>query len=282
MGSSTAARTDVGKVRDQNEDRYIAREERGTLLLAVADGVGGSAGGEVAANAAIVELADRFFAAPDDRAISDRLADAVREANSAVLRAATSSGNGEAASTLVAAAMRGGRLIVANLGDSRAYLVRDAVARQLTDDHHGEVASSITRFVGDPRGVQPDVFVEDLRAGDRLVLCSDGLTRYVTSEEIASRATGADLQAAANALVELALARGGEDNVTVVLHHASRARAPRPVRGLVAIALLALLAIAIAVAQLAGVPTVAPTAAPSLPPSASPAPSLSATPPASP
>ena len=201
----------MGRVREGNEDRYVVREERGLLLLAVADGVGGAPGGEIAADAAVHELASRFFGGADGRAVADRLADVMRDANTAVLASTTSAGVPGAATTLVAAVVQGARVVIANLGDSRAYLVREGVARQLTDDHNGPFPGGITRFVGDPRGVQPDVFVEELRAADRLVLCSDGLTRHVKPEEIA-RATDVD------ALVAMANARGGEDNITVIVH----------------------------------------------------------------
>src|SRR5581483_3008880 len=106
----TIARSDAGRVRDGNEE-----------------------GGEIAAGAAVAELALRFFAAPRDRALEDRLADAIRDANTAVLRAAESSGNRHAAATLVAAVLRRDHLVIANLGDSRAYLVRDGAPRQLTE-----------------------------------------------------------------------------------------------------------------------------------------------------
>jgi protein phosphatase len=269
-------------VREGNEDRFLVREQRGTLLLAVADGVGGSSGGEVAADAALNELGTRFFAASADRAPSDALAEAIREANAAVLRTAESSGQRDAASTLVALAIRGGEATVANLGDSRAYLVRDGECRQLTQDHSGAMAHAITRFVGDPRGVQPDVFVETLRDGDRLLLCSDGLTRHVTSEEIARTVARDDPQVAADALVDLANARGGQDNVTVVLHAPATRRAlvPLPGGGAVALALFVLLLLvtvggtfAVLIASRPAttpIPSAAPTAEPSPTPTATP------------
>jgi len=220
---ATGARTDTGRVRDGNEDRYLVREERGVTLLAVADGVGGSSGGEVAADAALVKLGLRFFGAPPDRATSDALAEAMRDANAAVLRAASASGHHDAATTIVAAAVRADQAIIANLGDSRAYLIRDGASRQLTEDHSGEMAHAITRFAGDVRGIQPDIYVESLRPTDRLLLCSDGLTRHVTPEEIAKAASGEDVRVAANALVDLANARGGQDNITVLVHAPTRA-----------------------------------------------------------
>lgn len=222
------------------------REERGTVLLAVADGVGGSSGGDVAADAAIAELGARFFRSAADRPQTEALADAMRDANEAVLRAAASAERVDAASTLVAAAVHGSAAAIANLGDSRAYLVRDGTCRQLTTDHSGVLPNAITRFVGDRRGVLPDVFVEALRRGDRLVLCSDGLVRHVTPEEIAAAAAKPP-QLAADALVALANERGGEDNITLVLYEVTaRALLPFPsARSLVFAILAALVTIVV-------------------------------------
>jgi protein phosphatase len=285
-------------VRESNEDRYLVREEREITLLAVADGVGGSSGGEIAADAALAELGTRFFAAPADRATSDALAEAMRDANAAVLRAAGTSGHRDAATTIVAAAVRAGEAIVANLGDSRAYLIRDGVCRQLTEDHSGAMEHAITRFAGDPRGIQPDIYVEGLRPDDRLLLCSDGLTRHVTPEEIAKAASGEDVRVAANTLVDLANARGGQDNVTVVLHAPGRpatvARTAGRAVAFAVFALLILVTIGGAIAVLYAVSTVpppasarpspvtSPTATESVSPSPSPSPSESPTPSPSP
>ena len=268
------------------------RESQGTVLLAVADGVGGGPGGEIAADAAVQELADRFFAGTAGT-IEERLADAFREANTAVLRAADASGKPQAASTLVAVAVRGGRAVIANLGDSRAYLVRGGAARQLTKDHSGDIAHGITRFVGDPRGVQPDVFVEDLVMGDRLLLCSDGLTRHVRDEEIAATLVGAlrmatpstskrlpPLDAAVDTLVGLANSRGGEDNITVALYAAEdrgRLIPPRRTVGLWIFIALVLLVVAGTIALLASLAPYAPQTGPSASPSTSSSPTASPT-----
>jgi len=256
------------------------REAGGTVLLAVADGVGGGPGGEIAADAAVNELAKRFFAAPSAQPISERLGDAIREANTAVLRAAEAEAKPSMASTLVVAAVRGDEAVIGNLGDSRAYVVRDGESRQLTVDHSGAQAHGITRFVGDPRGVQADVFVERLASGDRLVLCSDGLTRHVDPTEIAGAlAAGAGtLDQAAEQLVALANARGGEDNVTVVLYAAGGARPGR--RGL-ALGLFVALIVFVVAGTLAVLASVAPSApAPTEVPAASPTAGASPTPPA--
>lgn len=277
---ATGVRTDTGRVREGNEDRYVVREERGITLLAVADGVGGSSGGEIAADAALVELGTRFFAAAEDRATSDALAEAMRDANAAVLKAAGASGHRDAATTIVAAAVRSSEAIVANLGDSRAYLIRDGVCRQLTEDHSGAMEHAITRFAGDPRGIQPDIFVESLRPDDRVLLCSDGLTRHVTPEEIARAASGEDVRTAANALVDLANARGGQDNITVLLHAPGEAATVGRTAGRVAafalFALLILVTVGGAIAVLYAAGTAPPSGTAS--PSASPSPTASPTP----
>lgn len=263
--ADVGAVTDRGRVREDNQDRYLTMRAGGVTLLAVADGVGGEAGGDVASAAAVEALASSFeFTARDAPAA---LASAIRMANDAVLRATSESGQSTAASTLVAATVRGRQLAVANLGDSRAYLVRGRAATQITADHSGELPNSITRFVGDPRGVAPDVFIEIVRARDRVVLCSDGLTRHVAPEEIAALAGGPP-DRAARALVDLANERGGQDNVTVVVY-ATPLLVARNVATLVLAALVALVLAGAILAVLAGagIP-VAPSPSPT--PSASP------------
>jgi len=291
---ATGVKTDTGRVREGNEDRYLVREERDITLLAVADGVGGSSGGEIAADAALAELGIRFFGAPADQPTSDALAEAMRDANAAVLRAAASSGHRDAATTIVAAVVRENEAIIANLGDSRAYLIRDGTCRQLTADHSGDMEHAITRFAGDPRGIQPDIFVESLRPNDRLLLCSDGLTRHVKPEEIASAASDGDVRLAASALVDLANARGGQDNVTVLLHAPSQRATVAGTAGravaFAVFALLILVTVGGAIAVLFAVSSAPPpasaqpsvSASPTPTESASPSPSASPTPTASP
>lgn len=268
-----AARTDRGLVRERNEDRWLARRYGDTTLIAVADGVGGEAGGEVASTAAIEGLESSFRPPSFRESARSSLAAAVQRANEAVLRASTDEHFPRAATTLVAAAIRGREAAVANLGDSRAYVIRGGVIRQITSDHSGDRASSITRFVGDARGVQPDIFVETLQPADRVVLCSDGLTRHVTDDEIAA-AMSDEPGRAADGLVALARDRGGEDNVTVVVYAPRRPAVSRALAGTLILALLLLIAVAGALGALVATPL--PTA-----PVASPAPTATASPPAS-
>ncbi len=286
--ADVAARTDPGLVRERNEDRWLARDYAGVTLIAVADGVGGEAGGDVASTAAIEALA-RTFSPPSFReSARSALGDAVQQANAAVLEASTDERLRRAATTLVAAAIRGREAAVANLGDSRAYLIRGGTIRQLTTDHSGDTASSITRFLGDPRGVQPDIFVETLQPADRLVLCSDGLTRHVSDAEVAS-AMSDDPDRAADALVALARSRGGEDNITVIVYAARRPAVSRALAGTLILALLIAVAIAGAIGALLATPaggpapaSASPSASASESPSPSPSPSVAPTPGASP
>jgi PPM family protein phosphatase len=237
-----AAVTDRGHVREDNQDRYLISRSSDTTLFAVADGVGGGEGGEVASAAAVDALAGGFESAAAD--VPRALAAAMRSANDAVVRVTNERGHDMAASTLVAAAVRGRILAVANLGDSRAYLVRDRRARQITSDHSGPLANSITRFVGDPRGADPDVFVETLHGRDRVVLCSDGLTKLVEPDEIAATAGGRPPESAARALVDLANERGGIDNVTVVVYESPRVTLSRRALFVSAVAVGLLLGVA--------------------------------------
>src|SRR5919199_1198154 len=169
------AATHVGKVRDHNEDRSLVERRQEQLVVAVADGVGGVRGGDVASEAALAELAKVYFERGGNDVANDLVA-AMKAANTAVLGAAEERGLKGASTTLVAAAIKGRRVAIGNLGDSRAYVLHNGSLRQVTKDHTGSVNRSITRFAGDPRGANPDVFVERLRPGDRLLLCSDGVT----------------------------------------------------------------------------------------------------------
>src|SRR5439155_9339835 len=120
---------------EMNEVRFLGGVERGGRLLAVAAGVGGEPGGGLASSAAIEALSIRFFGASAEISRADALAAAMRDANDAVLGAAGGSGQKGAASTLVAAAVSGDDAVVGNLGDSRAYLVRDSTIQRITADH---------------------------------------------------------------------------------------------------------------------------------------------------
>jgi len=227
--------TDVGRVRANNQDNFLVAER----LFAVADGMGGHAGGEVASLTAIDALRSSFEHEPDGTA--DALADAVRRANEAVWEQAHGRrelrGMGTTI-TAVALVNEDGEdvLTIVNVGDSRAYLFRDGSLDQLTDDHSvsevlrraGRLSSDeaathpqrhmLTRVLGEKADVEVDCFRITPYQGDRLTLASDGLFNEVADEDIASiLRTHDDPTEAAEKLVESALANGGRDNVTVVV-----------------------------------------------------------------
>jgi PPM family protein phosphatase len=236
MRLSSFAGTDVGRARSGNEDSYFC----GRTVFAVADGLGGHQGGEVASAAAVEPLAaldGREFAEPDEAA--EALAAAIQEANSAIMdRAAGDPDLWGMGTTVTAAALAADHhLQLAHVGDSRAYLLRDGSLEQLTTDHtvvaelvrrgrltpeqaaiHPE-RSILTRAVGlDPRIPVDTPDPVELRPGDQVLLCSDGLTEAVDHDRIGEllSATG-DGDAACRSLIDAANAAGGPDNITVVL-----------------------------------------------------------------
>ena len=235
MRLSTFAGTDVGRTRSGNEDSYFC----GRTVFAVADGLGGHQGGEVASAAAVEPLADldgRDFATPAEAA--EALAGAIAEANSAILeRAAADPSLWGMGTTVTAAAVAGDLLQLAHVGDSRAYLLRDGTLDQRTTDHTvvGELVrrgrltpaqaaihperSILTRAVGlDPRIPVDTPDPIDLHPGDQVLLCSDGLTEAVRDPQITEiLSTQPDGNAACTALIDAANNAGGPDNITVVL-----------------------------------------------------------------
>lgn len=205
-------RTEVGHVRQRNEDALLARPERG--VLAVADGLGGHPAGDVASLTAISSL----DAAPLSGESSEQdLRAATGSAHEAVLAAAREEpGRTDMGTTLVLAAVREGAARVLHVGDSRAYLLDPQGAlRPLTQDHG--VNGYLSQALGLDRAVEPDVVDVECPAGSRLLLCTDGLTNMVDDAAIAGLLGRGDEKAACDALVEAALANGGVDNVTVVV-----------------------------------------------------------------
>jgi len=226
--------TDVGRVRKVNQDLPLEAPN----LYAVADGMGGHVGGEVAAQVAVDALLRGFSREPTKIGLRDAFA----LANSAVWQ--ESQENSELrgmGTTLTALALVGGEdgrdmLALANVGDSRAYLFSEDQIVQITADHslaeermrHGEMTEAeaavhpqrhiLTRALGVASHVEADMWELRLRTGDRLVLCSDGLSNEITREELAGvLATVPEPDEAAHHLVEIANDHGGSDNITVVV-----------------------------------------------------------------
>lgn len=235
-----AAVTDIGCERTNNEDSYGYDSERN--LYVVCDGMGGRAAGEVASSLAVRTLIEAFDAASSgsgavEVATEDRLHAAIVEANRLVYETAANDAMLQTmGTTLVCVCLEGNRAVVGNVGDSRAYLIRNGVCVQITMDHSlvqeamraGQmtaelaalpgVQSMITRAIGVTASVELDLFAAQLAARDSLLLTSDGLTRYVTADEIgATVSQDANLGDLCRALIETAKQRGGADNITCIL-----------------------------------------------------------------
>ncbi|HUH07976.1 MAG TPA: Stp1/IreP family PP2C-type Ser/Thr phosphatase [Egibacteraceae bacterium] len=241
---SAGALTDTGRVREQNEDNLFS----GSSVFAVADGMGGHQAGEIASEMALQPIADLDGRDFVDQAEATRaLAEAIRQANRSVIDKAASDPSFQGmGTTLTAVLLRDGKLHVGHVGDSRAYLLRYGERiNQLTTDHtlveqlvqegrlsRDQVAthpqrSVITRAIG----VEPRIEVDtlppiELQAGDVVLLCSDGLSGLVSDERIASiLRTHTQAADACRALVDAANARGGHDNISVVVVRADGDRA---------------------------------------------------------
>ncbi len=246
--------TDVGLVREFNEDSLLAltlERVRASVhetisLLAVADGIGGHAAGDLASSLAVDTLAARMVTQLLTQHLTDHgetttehtrewLATAVQAANAAILAHRHSIGN-NMGTTLVAAVVLGNVVHVANVGDSRAYLLNDKGIRQITTDHSlvGRLISLghidqrearihpqrnvIYRTLGDTPDVEVDHFTEYISAGDRLLLCSDGLNAKLEDHEIWEMVMrSVSPQDACERLVQAANERGGEDNISVII-----------------------------------------------------------------
>lgn len=223
--------SDAGRLRPNNEDYWGASPD--SKAFAVADGVGGRRNGDVASRTAVetfLSAVVRGGAEPESL-----LRAAVAEANAALTWSAPPQpGGGDMATTLVGALIQGEQLFVANVGDSRAYLVRAGQLQQLTRDHSSaqdeeearidpsdpraqRYASVITRALGKGAPSEPDLFTVALAPGDRVILCSDGLTRQVEDDQIRRLASRGSARKAVQDLVERANTAGGKDNVTVVI-----------------------------------------------------------------
>ena len=230
-GAITAfgSRTDVGCVRDHNEDSLVVTPP----LFVVADGMGGHAAGEVASEIATTVLAEKAPKTPD----AEALGRAVEDANLEIIAAAEDGRGREGmGTTCTAAILQEERLVIAQVGDSRAYLLHQGKLQQLTRDHSlvammveaGQLTpeearihprrSVITRALGTDPSTKPDLYEIDVEAGDRLLLCSDGLYGMVEDPDIQAIMTRtADPQRCASQLVNEAIAAGGNDNVTVIV-----------------------------------------------------------------
>jgi len=239
--------TDIGIGRDHQEDcighaslyehsiYFPLAQQKGNLYV-LADGAGGHEAGDMASEMA-VHGALTFFYRQTDTEVEESLIEAVHQASYQIGHYAADAGI-SARATLVCAAIRGNELYVANVGDSRAYLIRNGQATQLSEDHtlvaqwmrEGQITieqakehsyrNVVTQALGGTEEVQPSVHWEEILPGDGIVLCSDGLHGLVSDSTIArivSRVT--DPQIACEELVDLANATGGPDNISTIVIH---------------------------------------------------------------
>jgi serine/threonine protein phosphatase PrpC len=242
----SAARTDVGMRREHNEDSFLVNDDLG--LYVVCDGMGGHAGGETASRLAVQTIERELISArlrEDDpfstqaqlaeSPLADALREAVEGACAAVFR--TSRKHPELAgmgTTCTCLLLHREHAFVGHVGDSRAYLVRKGEIWQLSEDHslvneqvraglltpdearHSRLKNIITRSVGFEEDVLVDIVGVATEPGDRFMLCSDGLSNLLENGEIRDVLEGMEVSEAPRTLVEMANARGGDDNITVV------------------------------------------------------------------
>ena len=230
LGDSVG-KTDPGRVRRRNEDAFVVDPP----LFAVADGMGGAQAGEVASR--LAAAAFREYREADELAPEERVQAIIKEANRRIYdRARADSQVSGMGTTVTAALLTDGRVVIGHVGDSRAYRIRDGRLEQLTEDHSlvadlmrsGRLTpeeaeghpqrSVITRALGTDPDVDVDTLVIEAEAGDLFLLCSDGLSTMVSDAKVLETVERAgSLDDAARNLVRAANSGGGEDNVTVVL-----------------------------------------------------------------
>lgn len=242
-----AALSDVGIKRSHNEDSFLVSEPLG--LFVVADGMGGHAGGETASRVSVTTIAEEIeavraknpelFTSPhplDGAPLAEVIRDALEAACGAVYEAARASQGLEGMGTTTVALIIGeGAAYAGHVGDSRFYVVRGEHIQQISEDHslvneqvkagiiteeqakHSRFKNIITRSIGFEEDVLVDVMGVELEAGDQLLLCSDGLSNLVEDYEMRDALRSRPLDEVPRVLVDLANARGGDDNITVVV-----------------------------------------------------------------
>ncbi|MGB4870898.1 MAG: Stp1/IreP family PP2C-type Ser/Thr phosphatase [Candidatus Promineifilaceae bacterium] len=236
-------RTDVGRVRTQNEDFITYREpididdetQNGWLYI-VADGVGGADAGEIASQFASERTLHHFLATANNPNWGQRLVDAMQAANTDLRQmVAERDGNSRMATTMVAVVFQGENAYFANVGDSRGYLWRNGRIQQITKDQslvaklleEGAITAEEAEFhprrnvilysLGSEKTPKIDLFEKPMQRGDVILLCSDGLIRHVTDDELEEMVTAAEPVLATQNLIELANSRGGQDNISAAI-----------------------------------------------------------------
>jgi serine/threonine protein phosphatase PrpC/Na+-transporting methylmalonyl-CoA/oxaloacetate decarboxylase gamma subunit len=230
---NVAMETHIGRQRQQNQDAIghlvppdpAVLDELGQIFV-LADGVGGLKGGDLASQYALSTIISSYYDQTEGTP-ADRLARAIAEANNVIYDEGQAQDT-TMATTIVAAVVRGHDLIIGSVGDSPAFLIREGRPRKLTLDHTVAALSDTTpgmegsghklvRALGVAASVKVDIITGRVRDGDCVVLCSDGLTRYVLPEEIERVTTDLPLEDATKTLIEMANERGGADNISLIV-----------------------------------------------------------------
>jgi|SaaInl7_200m_RNA_FD_contig_41_397909_length_2059_multi_6_in_0_out_0_2 PPM family protein phosphatase len=238
----SSALTHPGRKRSSNQD-FVTFFEPDTpedikasgSLYIVADGVGGAAQGDRASQYAAQKVLHDYYRNPQVD-IGERMRNAMRQAGNDIYSFAERKGEFRMATTMVTAVIRENLLTVANVGDSRAYLYRDGVIRQITRDHslvgemvrdgvmtveearRSKIKNRITRSMGGESNVEVDVYRDiAIKQGDKILLCSDGFSQYATPKEIAQLLSRGHPDEITGRLIDYALRRGGSDNISTIL-----------------------------------------------------------------
>ena len=235
--------TDIGNVRAENQDSFTVQtapcsENGNSLLAVVADGVGGGKAGNVASKIAVETLKDIYLESAGDP--HNVMRTAIETANSLILE--KSSGDELCrgmATTCTALMVKGDTVIIGHVGDSRAYRIREGEIVRLTEDQtlprrlfrEGLITEEeiekhpqghvLTNAVGSKKMIEVDITSSEMMERDTFVLCSDGLYKYLNDEEIKGIVSDAGIEASPEKFVASAKERGGDDNITVVVVHAS-------------------------------------------------------------
>ena len=228
-------KSDIGKVRKINQDwAEIRNFQDNSCLVIVCDGIGGTSGGEVASEAAALEVCD-YFEKNQKLEIKSRILESIKSANDKILQIAKSDNKiSDLGTTCVVAFLKNNDLYVANVGDSRAYLISEDKIKQITNDHsvvnellmQGKITSDeakiannkniITRALGSLNSI-PDFYEMNIKNDDKILICTDGLTNCLSNEEIYNILTKNSPEKAIEVLITNANQNGGTDNITAAL-----------------------------------------------------------------
>lgn len=248
MHITSAGRTDVGVIRSGNEDSFRMIPDRG--IFVVADGMGGHAAGEVASEMAVRIVADEIHSLRglSDQQVADRMRSAIRAANGAIFqRTLTEHDKRGMGTTVTALTLYSTRFLIGQVGDSRAYLLRDGRLNQLTKDHSyvqeqvdagyltpeqartHPYSNVITRCVGANSDVTPDIYGGAVKVNDVFLLASDGLTGMLEDYQLAELLAPDRMpQDEVNSLIEEANRHGGLDNITAIIVRIDAVDPPPP------------------------------------------------------